>query len=189
MRYLLALTPLFLIATALPAQTGSATMEGLMAQSSPATVTVLTSQPVNNCPIGIAAEHTPQGGMQEVSPSAKHHQLGYNISLSAFDGRLIRQADVTLHGIIGAHFMPTKPNAHGTDSTETFTLTQSSTPRPTFQSVVYANKLTGVSWIQVDEVTYADGTEWHQTAGSVCRVAPNGVILINATSKSLNPRP
>jgi hypothetical protein len=183
MSKLLALTPLFLIATALPAQTGFASMSGLTPQNSPATVTTLTSQPFYNCPVGIAAQHTPQGGMQEISPSAKHHQLGFDISLSAFDGRLIRQADVTFHGIIGAHFMPAKPTADGTDATETFTLTQGSTPKPSFQSVVYARKLTSVQWIQVDEVTYIDGTEWHQTAGSVCRVIPKVLLLVNASTK------
>jgi hypothetical protein len=182
MRNQLALTPLFLIATALPAQTGFASMSGLNPQNSPANVTTLTAQPVNNCPIGIAAQHTPGGTFAQVSP-APPNSLAYNISLSAFDGRLIRQADVTLHGIIGVHFMPTTPKADTTDATETFTLTQGATPKPHFQSVVYAKKLTGVQWIQVDEVTYADGTQWHQTPGSVCRVTPNGLLLIKLATK------
>jgi hypothetical protein len=183
MRKLLALTPLFLIATALPAQTGFASMSGLTPQNSPATVTTLTSQPFYNCPIGIAAQHTPGGTVLQVSPSAAHRPLGYNINLSAFDGRLIRQASVTLHGFIGPHFLPaTSKDDPTTDATETFTLTPGNTPKPAFQSVVYAKKLTGVSWIQVDEVTYADGKEWHQTTGSVCRVTPNGFLPVTAPS-------
>jgi len=184
MRKLLALTPFFLIATALPAQTGFASMEGLNGQSSPANVTVLTPQPVNKCPIGIAAQHTPGGSVLQVSPSTPHGPLGYNINLSAFDGRLIRKARVTLHGFIGAHFLPAASKGDPTtDATETFTLTPGKTPKPKFQSVVYAKKLTGVSWIQVDAVTYADGKKWHQTNGSVCRVTPNGFLPVNLTTK------
>jgi hypothetical protein len=175
MRKLLALTPLFLIATTLPAQT-------------PSNVILRSSPSSQNCPIGVTAQHTPQGGMQEVSPSAKHHQLGFDISLNAIDGRLIRQAKITLHGTTGG-FLPAASRKNNADVTESFTLTPGDSPKPSFQSIVYAEKLTGVQWIEVDEVTYTDGTEWNQTAGSVCRVAPNGVILINATSKSLDPNP
>lgn len=171
MRTLLALTPLFLIASALPAQT------------TPATATVLTSPSSNNCPVGIAAQHTPQGTVMQVSPSAKPHQLGYNISLSAFDGRLIRQAKVTLRGIVGAHVLPASSAHYYTNVTETFTITPGTSPKPKFQSVVYAEKLTGVRWIEVDEVTYADGTQWRQTSGSICRVAPNAFLLVNAPAK------
>jgi hypothetical protein len=181
MRKLLALTPLFLVPTALFAQTGSAHMDGLNGQSSPAKVIVLSSQPADNCPIGIAVGHTSGATFEQVSPTTPHSTLAYNISLSAFDGRLIRQADVTLHGIIGAHFMPTTPN-NTPDATETFTLTQGATPKPSFQSVVYTQKLTGVQWIQVDAVTYADGTQWHQSPGFVCRVTPNPFLPINAAA-------
>ena len=181
MRKLLAVTPFFLIATALPAQTGFASMSGLTPQNSPANVIVLAAPPVNNCPVGIAAQHTPGGIVLQVSPSTPHRPLGYNINLGAFDGRLIRHASVTLHGFIGAHFLPTAANnSPTTDATETFTLTPGHTPKPAFKSVVYPKKLTGVSWIQVDAVTYADGKEWHQTNGSVCRVTPNGFLPVTA---------
>ncbi len=183
MRKLFALTPLFLIATALPAQTGFASMSGLTPQNSPANVIVLAAPPVNNCPVGIAAQHTPGGKVEQISPAVPHSSLGYNINLSAFDGRLIREADVTLHGIVGPHFLPTaSSNSPTTDATETFTLSPGHTPKPAFQSVVYAKKLTGVSWIEVDAVTYADGKEWHQTNGSVCRVTPNGFLPVTALS-------
>jgi hypothetical protein len=184
MRTLLALTPLILIATTLPAQTGFASMSGLTPQNSPATVTTLTSQPVKNCPVGIAAQHTPGGTVLQVSPSGPHGPLGYNINLSALDGRLIRQASVTLHGIVGPHILPAASKGDPTtDATETFTLTPGDTPKPAFQSVVYAKKLTGVSWIQVDAVTYAGGKEWHQTNGSVCRVTPNGFLPIKLSTR------
>jgi len=170
MRTLLALTPFFLIATALPAQTVQAH------------AIVDTSPSFQNCPIGVQAQHTPRGNVMQVSPS-RQPQLGYNIILRAFDGRLIRQAKVTLRGIVGAHVLPAAATDNSTDVTETFTLTPGDSPKPTFHSVVYAEKLTGVQWIEVDEVTYANGTQWHQTGGSICRVSPNGYLLVGAPAK------
>ena len=171
MRTLLAIIALFLASSALPAQTA------------PSNVIVLQSPSPSNCPVGVEAQHTQQGVVQQVSPNANHSQLSYDIRLSAFNGRLIRQARITLRGIEGAHVLPAASGEDQADVTESFTITPGDSPKPRFQSVVYAEKLTGVRWIDVDEVTYADGTVWHQTHGSVCRVAPNGFFLVNATAK------
>jgi hypothetical protein len=155
----------------------------LTAQATPAKVSVLQASDSQNCPVGIQAQHTPQGAVQQVSPSAAHYQLGYNISLRAFDSRLIRQARITLRGLAGAQVLPAAHRDNKANATESFTITPGASPKPTFQSVVYTQKLTGVLWIEVDQVNYADGTEWHQAPGSVCRVAPNGYFLVNATAQ------
>jgi hypothetical protein len=168
MRTLLAVTALLLAPSALLAQTASATI-------------VLQSSGAQNCPVGIQAQHTPQGAVEQVGRSAERHQLGYNISLRAFDSRLIRQARITLRGIAGAQVLPAGASSESNaNATESFTLTPGATPKATLQSVVYAEKLTGVRWVEVDELTYADGTQWRQTQGSVCRVAPNGFLLVNS---------
>ena len=166
MRTLLAVTALLLAPSALLAQ-------------APATI-VLQSAGAQNCPVGIQAQHTPQGAVEQVGRGAQSHQLGYNISLRAFDSRLIRQARITLRGISGAQILPAGSSDSSANATESFTLTPGATPKATLQSVVYAEKLTGVRWVEVDDLTYADGTTWRQAQGSVCRVAPNGFLLVNA---------
>jgi hypothetical protein len=166
MRPFLALTALLLTPAILPAQS-------------------IITRPVTStpgCPVGILAQHSPQATVEQIRTSTAH-QLAYNITLRALDTRLITQARITLLGLSGPQVLPVGQNATSSpNATETFTLTPGATAKPSFDSVVYAHKLTGVRFIQLDDVTYADGTQWHQTSGRTCRVAPNGLLLINATA-------
>jgi hypothetical protein len=43
---------------------------------------------------------------------------------------------------------------------------------------VSVKDLTSVAWISVIELRYADGSTWHATPGSECRVVPDGMMLI-----------
>ena len=141
----------------------------------------LEASDTQSCPVGVIARHTPQGAVEQVRDTSEHHKLAYNIAIRTLDTRLITQARITLLGLNGPQITPVaqSPSAN---ATETFTLTPGASPRPSFNSVVYTQNLTGVRFIQVDEITYADGTHWHQTANHICRVIPNGLLLVNATA-------
>jgi hypothetical protein len=171
MRTLLALTALLL------------TPAALIAQASHTTVTVLDAANSQNCPVGVQAQHAPQGAVHQVNRPANHYKLGYNISLSSFDSRLIRQATITLRGLEGAQVLPASYGSSKADATERFTISPGASPKPTFESIVYTQKLTGVLWIEVNQVSYADGTEWHQAPGSVCRVPPGGYLEVNSIAR------
>jgi hypothetical protein len=166
MRPFIALTALLLSPAAILAQT-NITLEDPVSQS---------------CPVGVYAQHSPLGAVEQIRNSSDHHQLAYNITLRALDTRLIQQARITLLGLSGPQIIPAQNATSSPNAIETFTLTPGASPKATFDSVVYAHKLTGVRFIQLDDVTYADGTQWHQTSGRTCRVAPNGLLLINATA-------
>ena len=87
------------------------------------------------------------------------------------------QADITLHGISGSHLVPAGERSSA-DATENFSVSPSSGPNHLFNTVVYLQKLTGVDWVELNEITFADGTKWHASATSTCRVAPNGFQLV-----------
>ncbi len=148
----------------------------------PANSIIVLQAPLNqNCPVGIEARHSSQGAVKQVRDAGAPHQLGYNIALNSLNFAPIRQASITLRGLAGAHVIPASTHAEA-DATETFTLTPGDSPKASFHSIVYTGKLTGVRWVELNEVTYADGTQWHQKEGSVCRVAPNGYMLVNASN-------
>lgn len=152
----------------------------LSAQTISSSTIVLQAPSLQNCPVGIMAQRTPQGAVQQVSRASDHPLLGYNISLRSFDAQLVAKAQVTLSGLAGARVLPAASFGTKADTSESFTITPGTSPKAAFESIVYTKKLTGVLWIEVNQVTYADGTEWHQTKGSVCRVAPNGFLPVNA---------
>ena len=135
-----------------------------------------------NCPVGIRTQRMPAGQVVEVDGRKLPPRLGYNLTLRALDAKRIRQADVKLTGIAGGRVVPAGASSRG-DVTESFTVTPGETPKAELHSVVYAKQLTGVKWVDVDSVTYADGSQWKQKPGSLCRVAPDLYLPVAATTR------
>jgi hypothetical protein len=152
----------------------------LFAQSTANSVILVQTPQSQNCPVGIDARHSSQGAVEQVRRSGIPSQ-GYRIALRAFNTNLIRQASVTLHGLSGSQVMPVSMHNED-DAVETFTITPGAKPKAAFHSVVYTRQLTGVRWVELNDVNYADGTQWHQKTGSVCRVNLNGYLLVNASN-------
>ena len=97
-------------------------------------------------------------------------------------GHAVTQANLTLHGLAGAQYFlaGTKP---ASQATEVFSVSPARGENHTLTAVVYTQKLTGVQWIELNDLTFADGTQWHASATSICRVSPNGFRLVAATTK------
>ncbi len=124
-----------------------------------------------NCPVGFTARHAGHGTAVKVSPENRDRP-GLSTQLPA-PGRALRRAGQ------GHPPRPRRRPGHARrtdgikpDATETFTVTPSTEPNHLFHSVVYVHKLTGVLWIQINELTFADGTTWHESADSICRATP-----------------
>jgi hypothetical protein len=160
----------------------------ILAQSAtPTSAVVLQSQPLGaNCPVGFSVNHAKTGGMlqtnsdrpHQVQPGPVHAQRRYDVTFSTLQTpRSISQAKVTLSGTSGDHLMPAGAG-YGGDLTEDYTLTPTADGRHLFKSVLFADRITALSWVQLDEITYADGSKWHGTPEAPCRVAPSGFMLV-----------
>lgn len=151
---------------------------GLWAQKT----TSLTVQPQlladANCPVGLTARHASVGAVRQVKGAPKPVYRGFELSFRPRDGRAIAGARVTLFGMSGAHVIPAGEQLKAQRS-ESFTISPEAEGKKLFQSVVYAEKLTAVQWVQLDELTYADGTAWHPLADAPCRITPNGFMLVS----------
>ena len=170
---LFALLALFPFSAALTAQT--------MPANSPAVV--LQTPPSANCPVSFSARRAQEGGLVTASPSAKTSQPGYRITFSPGSAGAIAEARITLHGISGHQVIPAGKSAsdssnHGQDVTEHFNLSPSSGVDHLFHATIHTEKLTGVQWVELNELTYANGSSWHQSSTTTCRVAPNGYMLV-----------
>ena len=155
----------------------------LSAQTTPTKATVVLQPAAQSCPVGFTARHAEAGTMVQVRPGSKAPQPGYRLTFTPAVSRSLTQAKVTLHGISGAHVISAGAkdnNDSAGEAAESFTVAPSSGANHLFHATVYAEKLTGVQWVELNEVTYADGSQWHESAGSLCRVAPNGFMLVAA---------
>ena len=138
---------------------------------------VLQAPPSQGCPVSFEARRANSGALINVSPSEKHRGQGYLLSFLPQGGQGIAQARITLHGLSGAGVIPAGEKA-GADATKSFNVSPSAGANRYFHSMVYTGRLTGVQWVELNEITYADGTEWQESADATCRVAPNGFMLV-----------
>ncbi len=169
MRNLLGMSALLSLAVPVLAQAPS--------QGASGAVAVIQSQTAG-CPVGFAARRSPDGGLISVSPGTKAHRQSYELTFTPGSEHAITQARITLHGLAGGRVLPAKDSAAG-DATESFNVSPSgSHAKPFLHSTVYTSKLTGVQWVELNELTYADGSTWHESGATTCRVAPNGFMLV-----------
>lgn len=162
----LTLLPLFAIGSLLPAQ-------------QPATTSANVFQaPANqNCPVGLEASHSKQGGLRNVGPSTGGAKQAYELRFSSEPYRPIAQAVVTMYGLAGSQFMPAR-NVADTTAAESFHVVPASGPNHRFRSTVNVTKLTAVQWVELKEVTYADGSKWTESPSASCLITPNGFMLV-----------
>ena len=136
--------------------------------------------PSGACPVGFSARHANGGVLLNVSPAEKTPGLAYDIHLVPRDGRGITGAMVTLHGLAGHHVIPAgeQDTKAAGESRESFRLALHSDGRSLFSSVVRLSRLTGVTSVELNEISYADGTRWREAAASPCAVVPDGYMLV-----------
>lgn len=179
MRLLPVLAPLVLAGFPLFAQTSVITARNGAADTQK--VIALQRFDGSGCPVGFEAQHGQSGAVVNVTPAKNPPEQSYRITLLPRNERGIVQARVVLHGISGHQVLPAgnaeRPDA---DSSESFTLSPASDAHHVFRSTIYVERLTGVQWVELKELTYADGSRWHESAAGSCRVTPNGYMLVAA---------
>ena len=170
------------IALALLASTALAAP--VIAQTSAATQTAnLTAVYGTNCPVNVQATRGSAGLVATSQPNATEHakpihdpQRALHLFFLPGTGHAVAEANLTLHGLAGAQYFPATSNsAH---PTETFAIAPTAAQNHMLAAMVYAQKLTGVQWIELTDLTFADGTAWHSSANSTCRITPNNFRLV-----------
>ena len=157
---------LFTAAASLPAQ-------------SPVTghVLLLERPAGQNCPVSLSARHADNGGLLDAQQSPASRKQGYQLTLSPSQRLRVEKIRVTLHGSNSLQLRPAD-QGKAADETETITLSPWIGQDHKFHSVVYTDRLSGVQWIELNEIKYADGTTWHDSAAATCRVAPDVFRLV-----------
>lgn len=182
MRFLL--FALFTSGSVLTAQTVSPTAPA-MAQSRQATVAISGAASAG-CPVAFTARRYPGGGLVQARSGDPGRSLGYSIHLGAdpLKPRPITQARITLHGLSGAQVLLAGSDPHHVAApgaaSEEFSISPAAERGHNFQSTVYTRTLTGVQSVELNELTFADGTHWREAADTPCRISPNGFLLVAA---------
>jgi hypothetical protein len=167
------------LTSVLPAQTLS--HPAIAAPSAPAQVaTVLNAPSPSSCPVGLRAN--PAVGLTQntidTKPGVPSQTL--TMELNNLGSRNITRAQFTVHGL----------TAHG--QINPATLSDPDAPTASRQvelslkvahdskasAPLLAEGFTSIRWIELDSLTYADGSAWHSSPQHTCSVVPNRFMLV-----------
>lgn len=112
------------------------------------------------------------------SAAKGHSSLGLDLNFADAGALRIVRATLTVHGASGeAHAVPagTTPDS---DAVETFRLHADAGTEGLLHSEVWLKEMSAVSWVDLTEIKYANGTVWHASSASKCRAVPNSFLLI-----------
>jgi hypothetical protein len=155
--------------------------------------TVLTVvPPAPRCPVGMRAQHAPGSTLVRVAPGQPDPPAQRGPAERAFVQRLtmtltnskptgIVAAHVTVHGTTGKPRVMNLSDGRRQpgESVRALDLAFDQTAIRETSAPMAVPGFTSVSRIDLDSVTYADGTTWKSDPGS-CSIAPDGMMLVSA---------
>ena len=152
---------------------------------------VLDNQPVvlnlvqmsSSCPVRISVQH--RSGLERLEanqPQSKEIAQYLQVTMSNSKSVDIVGAQITAHGFDAkTRYLPAQlPLTASPDLTKTVDLDLTVKSRGNESTDLRLARFTAVSWIDLDSVTYADGTTWHSSAGKTCHVVPELMRLVGS---------
>ena len=163
------------------------TSAGLMAQAGAHNLTTIytatTPPPSESCPVGFSASRTAVPVMMATKSNEQYPRLGLQVDFSHPNASKIVKASITVHGASGKGHLIPAGDAMGTDRTETFNLQSTPKIENLRSSKVWLKKMSAVSWVDLTEIEYADGSTWHASSFSKCRATPSNFLPVNTAAQ------
>lgn len=159
----------------------SAPLAAQTASQQPSQTTVLRLPPNIGCPVSLRAQHRAASQallqIQKYLPGGVGQLL--HITLINSDSRQIVAANVRVHGLSGnARITQTMSDPKDAERTQFDQLTFSSGAGQQVSSDLWAYGMTAVLSIDLDSVTFADGSTRIFSPPAACRVTPDPKMLI-----------
>jgi hypothetical protein len=132
------------------------------------------------CPIGFSTQVN--GRAIARTPDDQKKNGGGPLLELAFghlDALKVVSATVTVHGL-----SPSSRYPPGLDenATQTFELRPENGATDLTNAEVWLNKILSVSWVELAEMKYSDGSAWHASSDVQCRAVPGKRLLVDATA-------
>jgi hypothetical protein len=158
---------------------GWAGMEGLGVDPMRGQATVVRSSTASGCPVSLRALHGADGNMLKVD---KNRPAGIaqllHLIVSNPDSRRIVAARVRVRGLSGkGHVTQTSGQGEG-DATRSLQARFPAGSGKEVSSDVWVAGMTAVLEVELNSVTFADGTTRNFAGAEACRIAPEPLMLI-----------
>jgi hypothetical protein len=138
------------------------------------------AQQINGCPVTMRARHAPGGDSMKVDGAAiKGPAQRLHLMVTDRDARQIVAANVTVRGLTGKpRLTQTLGAPDAADAAKTLEVRFAAEPGKEKSADFAVPGLTAATFVELNSVTYADGSTWKLAGGSACRSAIDGTMLI-----------
>ena len=151
-------------------------------ESSLQTTAIQLAAALDNCPVSLHAQQMP-GWDRMVVNGVPLKTMAQTLRLTASTPgkRQVSAANITVHGYSNkARLLPTEMTNQNTgDAAKTIDVTFAATGDKDASTDVSVAGLSAVTVVDVNSVTYSDGSTWRLAAGRSCRSWIDGVMLVS----------
>ena len=136
---------------------------------------------VAGCPVGMRASQSLWNHNIAVQKGLGHQKFGQRLSLVLKDPRHARitEATVRVHGLTGKNRMlETGNRSDGSESATTIHLSFGQKEDNEAMGDLWVPGFTAVTTVELQDVSYSDGSLWRVSGLDICRVQPDPVMLI-----------
>jgi hypothetical protein len=160
--------------------TAAALTTASLAQSptqSPTTFPLIT--PSTSCPVDLSAQPGVGPGMIVVIAGKDNASQKLDLQLSnSRDARAVTHAQITVHGFTVHGRIPPASNPNPATIAKQVDLQLTVAPGASTSTGLLFKGFTSVRWIDLDSLTYADGSTWHTSPQHNCQVVPSLLMLV-----------
>jgi hypothetical protein len=150
-------------------------------QSQPQITVVRISPLINNCPVSLHAMHAGGGEMRKVdgAPINGPAQM-LHLDVTNPDSKHIVAANVTVRGFADkARFMPAASTQDNSNAAKTLDVKFPAGSGKEAAADLRVPGFTAVTVIDLNSVTYSDGSSWKLASGGSCRSWIDGLMLVS----------
>ncbi|MGD0446065.1 MAG: hypothetical protein ABSA39_19190 [Edaphobacter sp.] len=136
-----------------------------------------------DCPIGFTAHVNGRAIVRTVEDRKKNGDGPLlELTFGRRDALKMLSASITVHGSdSSSRYLPVNQRS-GENATQTFELRSENGATDLTNAEVWLNKVLFVSWVELTEMKYADGSAWHASSGVQCRAVPSKFLLVDAAA-------
>jgi hypothetical protein len=154
---------------------------GAMAQTdtAPTTIQFRLQKADMGCPVNVFAQRRAAGEVSWAGVATpREHGQGLNLRFNRLAGPKIEMVKLTVYGLAGeGRTMYT--NAPASQMvTESFALARPSAAESLLESKIWTSKMTVVQRVELNSITYTDGSMWVASQGSKCGAVPDNFQLV-----------
>ena len=136
-----------------------------------------------NCPVGLSVNHGSSfPARKTIGPSAAPAapvEQRIQLTMTNLSSQEIVRAQITFHGLSDKWRYVPLPEAPAPDLTKRVEVTLDVRGNSHASSDLSLNRFTSVTSVDLDSLTYADGSTWEASSGA-CSVVPDPFMLVTA---------